>query len=139
VEEGNKTKSQTIQGKGLAARRPPSGDVVITTDTEETKTQLEKDGSWLAAVGQAAQVNCRKSPVMVHGMKVSSVDYSNQRETIRRIMGRNAQRGQPGGVREAGIIDAWYVTVGCGGDSRRSTTRRRGARVLLSHRMVLKG
>jgi hypothetical protein len=91
VEEINKSKSSTIQGKVLAARRLPSGDVVVTTDTEDTKRQLEKDGSWLSAVGQAAQVNRRKFPVMVHGMKVSSVDCSNQKEAIRQIMGQNAQ------------------------------------------------
>jgi hypothetical protein len=90
VEEVNQSKSRTIPGKVLAARKLPSGDVVITADTEDTKRQLEKDGSWLSAVGQAAQVNCRKFPVMVHGMKVS-VDCSDQKEAIRQIMGQNAQ------------------------------------------------
>jgi hypothetical protein len=77
VEGVNKAKSQAIPGKVLAARRLPSGDVVITTDTEDTKRQLEKDGSWLAAVGQGAQVNRRKFPVMVHGMRISSIDCGN--------------------------------------------------------------
>jgi hypothetical protein len=57
VEEVNKSKSGTIQGKVLAARRLPSGDVVITADTEDTKRQLEKDGSWLSA-GKPQEVPC---------------------------------------------------------------------------------
>lgn len=68
VEEINRTKSTEIKGRVLAARRLPSGDITITADSKETKELLERDGSWLAAVGQAAHVNRRKFPVMVHGM-----------------------------------------------------------------------
>jgi hypothetical protein len=75
----NRLKNRAIQGKVLAVRRLPSGDVVITTDTEETKKQLEKDGGWLTAVGQTAQVSRRKSPEMVHGTRIAT-DCSNQRE-----------------------------------------------------------
>jgi hypothetical protein len=50
VEDINKSKSQDIKGKVLAARRLPSGDITITTDTAETKNQLERDSSWLTAV-----------------------------------------------------------------------------------------
>lgn len=37
VEEINKSKSKEIQGKVLAARRLPSGDVLVTADTAWTK------------------------------------------------------------------------------------------------------
>jgi hypothetical protein len=90
VEGINRAKSAEIKGKVLAARRLPSGDITITADTQETKELLERDSSWLAAVGQAAYVNRRKFPVMVHGMKVASVDCSRQEDAIRHILGQNA-------------------------------------------------
>jgi hypothetical protein len=73
----------------LAARRLPSRDVTVTADTAETKEQLERDSSWLLAVSQTAEINRRKFPVMVHGMRVSSVDCSNQENAIRQILGQN--------------------------------------------------
>ena len=50
VEGINKCKSASIPGKVLAARRLPSGDVLITTDMADTKTRLEQDPSWVPAV-----------------------------------------------------------------------------------------
>jgi hypothetical protein len=89
VEEINKTRSKEIKGKVLAARRLPSGDIVITTDTATTKEQLEKDNSWLPAVSSTATVNRRRFPVMVHGMRTASVDCSKQNEAISQLMGQN--------------------------------------------------
>lgn len=89
VEDINKTKSAEIKGKVLAARRLPSGDITITADTKETKELLERDSNWLAAIGQAAQVNRRKFTVMVHGMKIASVDCSRQEDAIRQITRQN--------------------------------------------------
>ena len=89
VEDINKTKSAEIKGKVLAARRLPSGDITITADTKETKELLERDSNWLAAVGQAASVNRRKFTIMVHGMKVASIDCSRQEDAIRQITGQN--------------------------------------------------
>ncbi len=85
VEEINKKKSQEVSGKVLAARRLPSGDVVITTNTEKAKEQLEQDSSWLAAVGKEAQVNRRRFPVMVHGMRVAALDCTKQKEAIQQL------------------------------------------------------
>ena len=60
----------------LAARKLPSGDIIVTTDTVETKKKLERDSSWLAAVGQAARVNRRKFLVIVYSMRTAVVDYT---------------------------------------------------------------
>ena len=89
VEEINKKKSQDVLGKVLAARRLPSGDIVVTTNTEKTKEQLEQDSSWLAAVSKEAQVNRRRFPVMVHGMRVAALDCTEQKEAIQQLMGQN--------------------------------------------------
>ena len=76
MKEINKKKSQDVLGKVLAARRLPSGDIVVTTNTEKAKKQMEQDGSWLAAVSKEAQVNRRRFPVMVHGMRLAALDYT---------------------------------------------------------------
>jgi hypothetical protein len=76
VEEINKTKGANVLGNVLAARRLPSGDVLITADTAATKEQLERDPNWLPAISQAARVNRRRFPVMVHGMRVAALDCS---------------------------------------------------------------
>ncbi len=89
VEEINKAKSPEVWGRVLAARRLPSGDIVVTTDTAATKEQLEKDSKWLPAVSSTAQVNRRRFPVMVHGMRTASVDCSKQKEAISQLMGQN--------------------------------------------------
>jgi len=89
VEEINKKKSQDVLGKVLAARRLPSGDIVVTTNTEKAKEQMEQDGSWLAAVSKEAQVNRRRFPVMVHGMRLAALDCTKQKEAIQQLMGQN--------------------------------------------------
>ena len=89
VQAINSGKSQEIEGQVLAARRLPSGDILITTDTERTKEGLEKSKGWLTAIGQAAKVNRRKFTVLAHSMRLSAIDCTNQEEAIRQIMGCN--------------------------------------------------
>lgn len=89
VEEINKLKGSAVPGRVLAARRLPSGDILITTDTAETKEQLERSNSWLPAVSQTAKVNRRKFTVLVHGMRLSALDCSKQETAIRELLGQN--------------------------------------------------
>src|SRR5436853_784617 len=64
VEEINKKKSQDILEKVLAARRLPSGNIMMIINTEKAKKQMKQDRSWLTAVSKKAQVNRRRFPVM---------------------------------------------------------------------------
>jgi len=89
VEEINKLKGSTVPGKVLAARRLPSGDVLITTDTAETKEQLERSERWLPAVSQTAKINRRKFTVLVHGVRMSALDCSKQDAAIKELLGQN--------------------------------------------------
>jgi hypothetical protein len=89
VEEINKLKGSTVPGKVLAARRLPSGDVLITTDTAEAKEQLERSQNWLPAVGQTAIVNRRRFTVLVHGMRTSALDCSKQEDAVKELLGQN--------------------------------------------------
>jgi hypothetical protein len=89
VEEINKLKGSAVPGRVLAARRLPSGDILITADTAETKEQLESSSSWLPAVGQTAKVNRRRFTVLVHGMRTSALDCSKPEEAIKELLGQN--------------------------------------------------
>ena len=89
VEGINKMKDSSIAGKVIAARQLPSGDVLVTTDTAETKEGLERDPKWLPVINQAAKINRRKFTVIVHGMRVAALDCSKQEEAIRQLLGQN--------------------------------------------------
>ena len=85
----NKTKRQKIQKKVLMICRLSSRDVIVITDTAVIKKQMEKSASWLTAVSSKAQVNCRCFTVMVHDMRMASVDCSRQKEVISQLMREN--------------------------------------------------
>ena len=51
VRRVNSAKRVSILGKVIAARRLPSGDLILTADTADMKSQLEVDTTWLQALG----------------------------------------------------------------------------------------
>ena len=51
VRRVNNTK---IRGRVIAARRLPSGDIVLTLDSTDTKRQMEADTTWLQALGEGS-------------------------------------------------------------------------------------
>lgn len=53
VRRVNSAKKPSILGTVIAARRLPSGDLILTTDLVDTKRQLEADTTWLQALGRA--------------------------------------------------------------------------------------
>ena len=85
VRRVNSAKKPTILGSVIAARRLPSGDLILTTDTEDTKRQLEADTGWLQALGEGSQLNRRKYPVLAHSVLLRDFDARQQEQTIKRI------------------------------------------------------
>ena len=52
-----------------AARKLPSGDIIISLETPQAKTQLEENKDWIPAVFTAeAKISPRIFPVLVHGV-----------------------------------------------------------------------
>ena len=78
VEDLNKGEKRGI----LAARRLPSGDVLLTTESRETKERLEKDQSWLNAFGEGAKVKRRACVVLAYRIRVDQIDTKKQAEAI---------------------------------------------------------
>jgi hypothetical protein len=67
-----------IGGQIVAARRLPSGDMVLTTDDEQTRTKWLVDHKWLAVFGVGARVKRREFVVLAHGIRVAQVQESAQ-------------------------------------------------------------
>jgi len=73
----------------VAARRLPSGDVLVTTvDTEGRKT-MQQNTDWLKAFGVGARIKRKAYTVLVHGIKVAQVNTLRQEESIRKIYEQN--------------------------------------------------
>jgi hypothetical protein len=67
-----------IGGQVVAARRLPSGDIVLTTDEEQTRTKWITDQKWLKVFGTDARVKRREFIVLAHGIRVSQAQEPQQ-------------------------------------------------------------
>jgi polyhydroxyalkanoate synthesis regulator phasin len=65
--------SMEMEGEVVAVRHLPSGDIVLTTDDEQTRTKWITDRKWLAAFGTGARVKRREFVVLAHGIRVGQV------------------------------------------------------------------
>jgi hypothetical protein len=79
--------STSMEGQMVAARHLPSGDIVLTTDDEQTRTRWLADRQWLAVFGTDAQVERREFVVLAHGIKVNQAQ--DVRQTIQAIYEQN--------------------------------------------------
>ena len=61
----------------------------MITDNKKTKEKLEKNKSWLIAIDSNTQVNRRRFPVIVHGMRLAAVDCSKQKKAINKLIEQN--------------------------------------------------
>jgi hypothetical protein len=76
-----------MDGQIVAARNLPSGDIVLTTDEEATRTKWLTDRKWTAVLGEEARVKRREFVVLAHGVKVSQIQDTKQ--AIEAIYGQN--------------------------------------------------
>jgi hypothetical protein len=73
----------------VAARRLRSGDILLTTTDNESRTQLQKEKSWTSGVGEGAEVRRKQYAVVTHGIKVAQMDMSNKTDAIKAIYTQN--------------------------------------------------
>jgi hypothetical protein len=74
----------------IAARRLPSGDILISTLTERARIALERSSEWLRAVTSTAEVLYTMFPVFVHGVRVQEVNTNEQKRVITAICKENS-------------------------------------------------
>jgi hypothetical protein len=77
------------QGKALAARRLPSGDITVTFDSENTRKIAEKSQEVHQAFGPGAHAKRRSYPVVAHGVPVNAINTHRQQEAIERLYKNN--------------------------------------------------
>src|SRR5271165_2042651 len=70
--------SAGMDGQVVAARNLPSGDIVLTTDEEATRTKWLTDQKWTTVLGREARVKRREFVVLAHGIVVSQIQDTKQ-------------------------------------------------------------
>lgn len=75
--------------KVVSARRLPSGDLHIVTDTPEARKGLEDDTTWTKVIAKSAKVLRRSYPVMAHGIRVKSLDTKDNQAAVEAVTKAN--------------------------------------------------
>ncbi len=73
----------------VAARRLPSGDVLVTFEGPEAKEKWGKSPGVLGAFGTEARTRTSEYTIIAHGIRVSAVDIANQETAIAGIYAQN--------------------------------------------------
>ena len=71
-------------------RKLPSGDILINTETQETKSFLEKDSAWISAIfTKEATIQPKRFPVLIHGVRTTDIQPENLEKTCQTIQNSN--------------------------------------------------
>lgn len=82
--------AQLNLGTILAIRELPSRDLVLVTDTPDTKTKaMARQREWLSVVGDRAIVRPQRYTVMAHGIPVTAFDNSEQERGLEALHAMN--------------------------------------------------
>jgi len=73
----------------MGVRKLPSGDVVVQLKDKEGKQSLVKRKQWLQEVAPSARIIPDLYPVLVHGVRISRVKTTNQKEAIQSLEEQN--------------------------------------------------
>lgn len=73
----------------VAARRLPSGDICISLSSISAKEDTQKKGDIARVFSESAKVKKRMYVVLAHGIRISDIDSSKQKETIAEIKEQN--------------------------------------------------
>jgi hypothetical protein len=61
------------RGQVVAVRGLPSGDLILTTDDEQTHIEWLRNTEWLRVVGDNVRIKKREFIVIAHGIRVNQV------------------------------------------------------------------
>jgi hypothetical protein len=97
VETVNTKIGDNGKGKVIAARKLPSGDIVLTLDSAEAKNHMVKETSWATALGPQARVARTRFTVMAKHVAKEAISQADQKAMVAEI---NAQNPRIHGVVE---------------------------------------
>ncbi|KAI4120970.1 MAG: hypothetical protein LQ347_006992 [Umbilicaria vellea] len=72
-----------------AARTLPSGDIAITTATEEEATKLREQEGWMSVFSEKAKAVAQMYGVLVHGVRIKDLNTTDMEKGIERIKTQN--------------------------------------------------
>jgi hypothetical protein len=75
----------------VAARRLPSGDIVVTLATVVARKEIQLETSWLKAFGDGAKIKRQVYIVIAYGINIAQVNTDKQDEAIKEIFRQNRQ------------------------------------------------
>ena len=82
VEKGN--------GNGVVGvKKLPSGDILVQLKEQAGKEKLVRSQQWLVQVAPSAKLVPDLYPVMVHGVRMSNINITDQRQTNRKLEEQN--------------------------------------------------
>ena len=71
-------------------RKLPSGDILISTESQEAKSFLEKDSTWITTIfTKEAIVQPKRFPILVHGVRTSDIQPEDLSKTCQAIQSSN--------------------------------------------------
>lgn len=73
----------------VAARRLPSGDIMITFEDQQKRDLWAKSPKIIRAFGATARVKAREYTVIAHGIRVAAIDPAKKDTAITSIMAQN--------------------------------------------------
>jgi hypothetical protein len=74
-------------GEAVAIRRLPTGDMTLTMEDEQARTNWLKDTKWLETFRDGARIKRREFAVLAHGIRISQIQ--NQDQAIQEIFRQN--------------------------------------------------
>ena len=73
-----------------AVRKLPSGDILISTESQEVKSFLEKDSTWITTIfTKEAIVQPKRFSILVHGVRTSDIQPEDLSKTCQAIQSSN--------------------------------------------------
>jgi hypothetical protein len=75
----------------VGVRKLPSGDMIIQLKDRDGKQALASRKRWLEEVSPSARIIPDLYPVMVHGVRISRVNTTNQKEAIHLLESQNSK------------------------------------------------
>ena len=73
-----------------AVRKLPSGNILISTESQEAKSFLEKDSTWIITIfTKEAIVQPKRFPILVHGVRTSDIQPEDLSKTCQAIQSSN--------------------------------------------------
>jgi hypothetical protein len=76
----------------IAAKKLPSGDVILYLDEVTVKTHLQSDTKWTARLSPSAKVHTKTFPVLLHGISTAGRARDDPASLARAIEADNAKR-----------------------------------------------